>query len=357
MIPYILSLIPIVFFVNWKKNEKIYKCALIIWLLSLVLLAGLRGNITSDFIGYKNIFINYQGYHWDEIIQILNLRYNFTAWEIGYVFINFLISRITDDYMWVQIVIAIITYGCIFHYAKQSKDPVISILSFLSIGCFLEGFNTVRNVMAACICALAIQYIEKRNFIKYLLVIVIASMFHSTALLMIPFYFILDRRPTIKIISLYAAGSGLLLIFLDSVAVILNNIFFFSTTSSGILEMLYKRQYSFGVIFFSVAFSLFCLSMYYLKPNYYLGEEARKEIILVNGVIIWFLIRLFMLVVGYAERFAEFFSVYIILLLPMQLEKFNPKSRNFLKIIFALIMIGYYLYASQSLYGSYQTIL
>ena len=121
--------------------------------------------------------------------------------------------------------------------------------------------------------------------------------------------------------------------------------------------MLYKRQYSFGVIFFSVAFSLFCLSMYYLKPNYYLGEEARKEIILVNGVIIWFLIRLFMLVVGYAERFAEFFSVYIILLLPMQLEKFNPKSRNFLKIIFALIMIGYYLYASQSLYGSYQTIL
>lgn len=356
MIPYILSTFPIVLFVNWKNNPKAYKRALIVWCLVLVALAGLRGNISSDFNGYYNIFKNYSGYNWSRLIGILNFKYHFSAWELGYVIENFLVSRFTEDYMWVQIVTALITYGCLFKYISKSKDPIISVLSFLSIGIFLEGFNTVRGVMAACIWSLSLQYVVKKDFKRYLLVVLIASLFHTLAIIMIPFYFILDKRPNAKMIFAYIFGAGTILAFVDKAALLLNGFMGFTATQNGILEMLHGHKYSFGAVFFSVVFSMFCIVLYYYLPKYFSGDEAVEEIVYVNGVIIWMILRLFMMRFGYAERFAEFFSVCIILLLPMQLEKFNKQSKFLLKILIAIIFIGYYLYASQSMYGYYKSI-
>lgn len=357
MTPYILSLLPMVFFLNWKTNNQSYKRALIIWFLVLVILAGLRGDFTADFTGYRNIFLNYKGYDWSRILKIINIKYHFDGWELGYVFQNFLISRFTDDYMWVQIITAMISYGCIFAFIYKSRSPIISILLFMSVGIFLEGFNTVRGVMAACICSLSINYITKKDFKKYLLIIFIASLFHTISIVMIPFYFVLDKKPNVKMIFFYAIGSGIVLVAINYIAVFLNTIFGFAISQNDILHMLYRHHYSFGAIFFAVIFSLFSLFIYYCKPNYYSGAESREEMILANGVIIWVILHFFMMLFGYAERFAEFFSVYILLFLPMQLQKFETKSRWILKISMAVVLVGYYLYASRSMYGPYRSIL
>lgn len=357
MVPYILSLFPIVLFINWRTNRKAFKRAMIIWFFVLVVLAGLRGNMTADFTAYKNIFINYSGYNLSRLRTIFNISYHLNVWEIGYVIENFLVSRFTDNYMWVQIVSAIITYGCLFYFLKDSIDPVLSILLFLSIGIFLEGFNTVRNVMAACIYSLSIKYMVNRDFKKYTAVVLVASLFHSTAIIMLPFYFILNKKPNVIMIMLYVIAAGVVLLSIKYITLLLNGVFSFTVRTDRIYEMLYRHKYSFGAVFFSVAFSVFCLLLYYYGHKFSHSVDHKQENVLANGVIIWLILRLFMMKFGYTERFAEYFSVFILLLLPMQLNKFNRQTRLIVKIIISVVLIGYYLYSSQSLYGPYISII
>ncbi len=356
MLPYVLSIIPIVFFINSKNNNKRFKIAVIIWLVVLVLVAGLRGNMTTDFLAYKAMFDEYKAYSWQSLFGSLSLDYHFNGIELGYFVENFIVSRFTNGYVWCQIVTALVMCGSVFVFLRESKDFALSVLLFLSIGIFLEGFNVVREVMAACIWSISIKHIVNRDFFKYIFWVIIASLFHSTSVIMIPFYFILHKKPNIKVIITYLVCVLIFLAFIDDIAVFANNIFHFSSSNDGILYMLYSRHHSFGAVFLSVLLSFFCIFLYYYRPSYFSGEEQKKEYVLVNGVIVWLLLRLMMMKYGYMERLAEFFSMFILLLLPMQLKKLNGLSRKIVKFCLGLILIIYYFYAAHVSYGDYITI-
>lgn len=90
-------------------------------------------------------------------------------------------------------------YGAIL----KSKIPWLSLLLFISFCLYFQMFNQMRQLLAVCILLYSMRYIISRNFIKYVLLIGLASVFHMTALLFLPMYVLAKARITRQRLVIY----------------------------------------------------------------------------------------------------------------------------------------------------------
>ncbi|WP_143315064.1 EpsG family protein [Clostridium sp. HBUAS56017] len=89
---------------------------------------------------------------------------------------------------------------------RYSKDYWMSLIIYLCFPLFyLNSLSVVRSFAALAIVFYGFKYIEKRKFVKYLILVVCASMFHKSALISIVFYFIFNLNlKTPKLITILA---------------------------------------------------------------------------------------------------------------------------------------------------------
>src|SRR5699024_9204062 len=74
-----------------------------------------------------------------------------------------------------------------YHYSSMIE---LSLYVYITGGLFLVSMNGVRQVLAAAVAFAAIRYLINGHFIKYSLIVLLASTFHQSALVLIPIYFL-----------------------------------------------------------------------------------------------------------------------------------------------------------------------
>ena len=115
-------------------------------------------------------------------------------YEIGYsLFIKILSSIGISEQVFLAIVSLIIITLIGIVWIKKSKMPGLSILLYFAFGFFTFTFSGLRQSIALSILFFSFLYVEKRNFIKFILSILLASTFHKTAIIFIvayPLYYI-----------------------------------------------------------------------------------------------------------------------------------------------------------------------
>lgn len=94
-----------------------------------------------------------------------------------------------------SMVIIFLLYWLIYKY---SMNYMLSISLYVSLGIYQTEMNMARNAIAIFICYLAMKYIEEEKLIKYILMISIASTFHTTAIIFSPLYFLSKIKLTLK---------------------------------------------------------------------------------------------------------------------------------------------------------------
>ncbi len=163
--------------VEKNKNTKIF-AFMIIMILSIF--AGVRDlTIGTD--------VNVYGANWFQIacdcqsfedyISLINTT------DIGYLFINYIVSRFTTN---VNVFLFIIQLICnslviITLYKYRERCPFwLSLLTYLSIF-YCRTFNILRQSIALSILFYSIKYLYKNKNLKYLIAIIISSLFHYTA--------------------------------------------------------------------------------------------------------------------------------------------------------------------------------
>ena len=109
-----------------------------------------------------------------------------------YTLLNYIVSRFTTDVHWilffVQLIMTTLVYLAI--YQQRKKIPMwISMLIYLFL-IYTRFLNLIRQGIAVCFIIFAFRYIEKQKLKPYLLIILIATLFHRTAILALPLYFI-----------------------------------------------------------------------------------------------------------------------------------------------------------------------
>jgi hypothetical protein len=183
-----------------SSNAILSRILLFTSFLTMVLVAGLRSvEVGTDSQIYLSYFVRMDSF--DVVLSATE-----KTWEIGYWALNWLVLSVSQEYMALFVVIAVIVVGC-YQYAilKYSSHIGISFFIFITMGFYTFFFNGARQGLACGICALAIGPLVDKNLKKYICYILVAILFHKTAIVMVPVYFLVSKSNSLKINFLYGS--------------------------------------------------------------------------------------------------------------------------------------------------------
>ncbi|WP_036613042.1 EpsG family protein [Oribacterium sp. P6A1] len=220
-------------------------------------------------------------------------------------------------YVFIYFVAFVILGRCIKDY---STDYALSLSMFITIF-FMLGFYYIRQLVAVMIVLYAYRYIRSGKFIRYFILILIASAFHTSALVMIPGYFLLHYRFTT---SFYITAGSLFAILNALKETVLTWIVAtFIPKYFGRHEMF--RSFAFGLydtiwILFLIFVTLFFV--FGLKRISGIKTEelqARYEGVFLGGLAFYFILYFFGRWILEFERFGTYFYIPVIVLYPHML--------------------------------------
>lgn len=172
----------------------------------LFLLSAFRAHVGYDYNLYGGWYMDIQKQSMEDIM----LRRQ----EKGFMVPTKLLSEVEPDYRIMFIFIALIIISAVMIYIYvYSEKPYLSVFFYLSFGLFFNSMNFMRQIIAACIVLYALQYIKKKQFMRYLALVLFASTFHISALILIPFYFILRVKMDWLTLGTYTIATVLLSVF------------------------------------------------------------------------------------------------------------------------------------------------
>lgn len=149
------------------------KILLIFSFLILLLVGGLRSvNIGTDTISYQELF---------------NWSRNGSEWvksfEYGYYFLNRFVHLMGGEFQLVIFLSMMLVLTPIFIVSYiDSKNPNYSILLFVLLYFWLYSFNLSRQYIATSILLIAYYYLKKARVYSFVIWVLIASLFHTSAL-------------------------------------------------------------------------------------------------------------------------------------------------------------------------------
>ena len=126
-------------------------------------------------------------------------------WEWGFTVLTKLVALFTQD---VRIYMAVISVACLagpfYLIYRYSQKVWLSVLLYVNLYFFYCTMNFLRQSIAISIVLFAYTFLVNRKFWKFALLILLATTFHATVLIMLPAYFMVNFKPSLRIPLLYA---------------------------------------------------------------------------------------------------------------------------------------------------------
>jgi len=149
--------------------------------LSLVLIAGLRYQVGGDTLSYM------EDYKW--VLPLQDVTWNYLAQErynALWVLLNAACKSISYEFVLLQMVHALFVNSAIFYFFKRySKRFFTAVLVYAVLYFFFYNMEIMRASMAMAVFLFGFSTLEKKQWLRYLLVVVVAFGFHSEAIVML----------------------------------------------------------------------------------------------------------------------------------------------------------------------------
>lgn len=301
---------------------------------ALFLLSGFRFNVGTDYLPYIK---------WFEGINSGGKTY----FEPGFTYLNKFIGFYTTKAQFVFIISSLITLLLIYAaIRKSSRYAALSVFLFCSMSFIFYSFNTTRQFIAIGISLFAWRYLVERDVLKYAASIALASMFHKTALLLIPVYFVINyrfKKTHYYIISAIAFASVrvqdlILKYVLDLYPVYANN------------DFILKRSAPSEIFILSTIF-LGLLAIFLLKTNMISRDDPEIRIS-VNLIFFTGLAHTALLWVPSINRLSLYLDITYILIIPLLISKIKPKAWRLTAVAIIVLYTSLYTYVSIGLHNS-----
>lgn len=131
---------------------------------------------------------------------------------------NFLVEWLNDRKLgaqWMFFIMAAITYFFIFAGLKMMKESILPLSIFMLSICTLSfNCNGIRQALAVAVFFFSYNFIRDRKLLFYTLCILFAVSFHTSALILWPLYFVLNKELPPKIYYIIYIAS-FIFVFLD----------------------------------------------------------------------------------------------------------------------------------------------
>lgn len=331
-----------------KKNKYIYAIFAII---IPSILAGIRDiEIGTDVKVYIlknfNLATNY--------ISLTKYLNNFGD-SYGYWIIGFLVSRFTKNISVLLFIYQLIIMLFVFLICKDNKErcpAYLSYFTFLTLF-YNRSLNMSRQTIAIVIIIYALKYIENGKNIKYIIWIIISSLFHFTALSAIFIFIIIktvkyDKGKIVKFLIL--TGTFMCLVFFDEItSFLINDIHVLP------LKYLAYTVHNGYIKVYELAMKVFFILILGIYAKILFKKDKFNSFLffcLILDLIIYFI----GIISKYANRIGYYFGYLSIIVYPQIYKIFKNKEQRICAILAYIILMLLYWYIYYAYFKNDQTV-
>jgi hypothetical protein len=293
-------------------------------------ICGFRYNTGPDYISY-NVLFN----------QISENKLWFVL-EPGFsALIIFFDNYGSYRLMLLCIAIFSIIYKLVFFY-KESDAPFLSILIYYSSIFLGSDFGQIRQGIAFCFTIMAFQAAYDKRFAHFMMFVLTAAVFHYSAIIIVPFYFLGKMDINEKRFLLLCCSCilcSLVFPFLGDIIVVAMNIPYliekFNLYKSG-------QGFSIGNLILTSVFKLIVI-IYYFKEKHILLKKGKRLYFL--NLYIWgyAISLLFMYLPALSSRGTLYFEMLELILIPNIITCIK-KNERFIYCICIIFYTGLCIY-------------
>ena len=297
---------------------------------SLFLLSGFRVGVGIDYVNYERWFYDIYTYDYNHI-------------EIGFIAIVKSIQVFTMDSQWLFIIMSLLTFiGLYISIIKFSKYPALSVFLFCCMGFLSHSLNLSRQFIAIMIILYAYRYVINGSLVKYVMSVFLASLFHQTALILLPIYFLLRLKLNTRWYIVGIIVSGGLMALSGPIKSYLVNTFY---------PQYYDAEFVNDVIispyYIMISIGLMSLVVFLLIRKR-LSMENIKDRFVINMVYIVSILHIFLAWVPLSNRVSLYMDISLIIIIPYLVSLIETKFRRRVLIVFITAYFAYFAFLSFS---------
>ena len=325
--------------VKLEATGKPWKSPIIPWLVFfgyIALLAGMRSgmNDTSVYIGsYMNGPTTWNGVM--EAVKVSDIKY--AAWALLQGICRIILGL---DYHRFFLLVAFFEAALfIWVLRREAVDYTVACFFFFASGLYYNNFSMMRQWLAVTIVFTSIGALRDKKFIKYTLICFIGGLFHPSAWMCIPIYFLVQGEPWSNKQILLTFLFVLILLFLNPILSMLSS-FADDSMYSYALETMTGNNGS------SIIRPIIAVVPVILAYLFHTGYENRTYKVCVNMAVLNTMLSFLAAFTSglFVMRFATYVGIFNVLLFPYLLN--NKKCTNLVKYAFYVFYLILFIYSN-----------
>lgn len=167
---------------------------------------GFRGYVAYDWTAYCPAFNELS-----DLSSMLSLPLSKWPWEPGFILFGVLCKWIYPDYFFFQFACCIVICALLFRFFRKHTDNVpFAVIIFLAMSGIEISINLLRNSIAILLFVNATEFIVKKKPLPYFAICILACTFHSSALVYIPLYFVLNHKLNTKVMLVIFTAANMI---------------------------------------------------------------------------------------------------------------------------------------------------
>lgn len=315
---------------NRIKNQINWSVVFLIVII-LAVCSGIRNYVGTDFSTYKGLFEYYMEQPISQIVGISEWLF----WSI-----SGFIGKITNDVTWVFLFFALVISFCeISTIEKYTINAPLSYFLYITTMQYFNGFNGIRQSVAAAVMFAAFPLLVGKKWIWYFLLIGAMYFVHNSVVLLIPFTLIASLDPDLKRSKILF---GILFVVGLAFPGIVDQVFStFTPENYQQYTIIDSMDDGVNILRILVAFVPVAISRGFYSTLFEKAPNKKVFKYLVNfstvNLLIWILASRSTIL----ARFAFYTSIYNVLLIPHFLNIFVKEQK---KLVMIIIMIAFFLY-------------
>ncbi|MBQ8894623.1 MAG: EpsG family protein [Clostridia bacterium] len=296
--------------------------------LPMFALIAFRGSyIGADTLVYQKFFSTMVETPWSRIFVE-----NHADFEVGYVVFEKIVASFTDSSEVFLVVHTAIYLWAVVHFANQlEKANFLFLYFFATLGLYTFMFTAIRQCLAMCTCLFSYKYIRQRKIVPFMGCLILAFLFHKSAILFLAAFFIYPRKMNFLNSVFYSILGLLFYLNIEPIQEWMNEQ----------LDYAYEiEETGNGVIFLLVVIAIMIFSFFMFQMNHNMTYNAQG---LINISIITLILWVLRLATRVAERPSFYFLFFTAALLGHGIESMKRKQDKHLigLIVIAFTMILY----------------
>lgn len=315
--------------IEQKKAQREWNVFSILFVLFIISVSALRYNVGAD----------YGQYVWNFNNWYINVDLSFSDWknEPGIVILAKLFNVMCSNgnlFVSFVSVLTLTIYLSIIN--RESPQTWFSFSLFILLGVWASSFNGIRQYLASAIIFLGYKYIIDEKFKLWCFIVALASLFHMTAWIILPIYFIARRNADLKQVLFCAFFSIVLLSFYGTIW--------------GLVETL-KGDVNENSIYASHGINIFRILCSWIPVILYIGFRNRKttlsakENFFINMSVINASLMTIASNSAYLGRVCMYTNIFNVIAIPIIVENLRNPNKSIIYIALFLFYLLFWMYS------------